>query len=102
MDSRHFRRRSAVIGAVAAIVTTTAFAPTASSAADTDQGPADRPCFMVQSHWNTAYDGPQPTCPTPSWQTEAAASDTGAAGAGSGPGAAAVAAAGARIVDFMP
>lgn len=70
MTSRHIRRRSAVVGAAAAITMTTAFAPIASSAADTDEGPADRPCFMVQSHWNTAYDGPQPTCPTPTWRMQ--------------------------------
>ena len=103
MDTKHFRSRGAVVGVATAIITTTAFAPTASSAAGTDEGPADRPCFMVQSHWNTAYDGPQPTCPTPTWQTGAAASDTGAARSGAGAGDATVAAAaGRRIVDFMP
>lgn len=25
--------------------------------------PTDRPCFIVQAHWNAALDGPQPRCP---------------------------------------
>ncbi|WP_107764848.1 hypothetical protein [Nocardioides terrigena] len=70
MNSRQIRRRCAVIGAAATITMTTALAPTASSAADTEEGPTDRPCFMIQSHWNTGYDGPQPTCPTPTWQMQ--------------------------------
>ncbi len=64
MNSRQFRRRCSVIGAATIITITTAFAPAASSAAAAGKdGPKDRPCFMIQSHWNTAYDGPQPTCP---------------------------------------
>ena len=33
----------------------------------------ERPCFIVQPRWNTAIDGPAPTCPTPAWQQAAAA-----------------------------
>jgi hypothetical protein len=64
MNSRQFRRRCSVIGAATIITITTAFVPATTSAATADRdGAKNRPCFMVQSHWNTAYDGPQPTCP---------------------------------------
>lgn len=28
----------------------------------TDDATRPRPCFMIRPHWNTALDGPQPTC----------------------------------------
>ena len=28
-----------------------------------DNSPTDRPCFIVQAHWNPALDAPQPRCP---------------------------------------
>ena len=70
MNSRQFRRRCAIAGAAAAITITTAFAPDQGSTAAAPGRTVtnDRPCFMIQAHWNTAYDGPQPTCPTPAWQ----------------------------------
>ncbi len=74
MNSTPYRRTVAIVGA-AAITSITAFTfgpATASAAA----GQPDRPCFMVRAHWNTA-EGPQPTCPVPTWQrTAGAASST--------------------------
>jgi hypothetical protein len=67
MHSTHLRRTAAVVGAATAIiVTTTLTGATGAVASDAPDG--DRPCFMVRAHWNTALDGPQPTCATPSWQ----------------------------------
>lgn len=60
-----FRRISAIAAATsfAAIATTFAAQPAPASA------PAEeRPCFIVQPRWNTAVDGPVPTCATPAWQ----------------------------------
>ena len=92
MNSRHFRRRCAVIAAATTITITTAFAPASSSAADTaGDGTQDRPCFMVRAHWNAALDGPQPTCPTPTWQSRNQVDDEGAAHTST-----------ARVTDFMP
>jgi hypothetical protein len=53
----------AVAASITAVTTTVAVPPTTASA----PGP-ERPCFIVQPRWNTAIDGPAPTCPTPSWQ----------------------------------
>ena len=89
MNSRQFRRRCAIAGAAATIAITTAVAPAQGSAAAPSGGTADRPCFMVQAHWNTGYDGPQPTCPTPTWQM-AGPADGGATMPDT------------RVPDFMP
>lgn len=37
--------------------------PVALVATPDNSGPTDRPCFIVQAHWNAALDGPQPRCP---------------------------------------
>ncbi len=59
-----FRRIAAIAGAttitcITAITTTSAAQP----APATDE--PERPCFITQPRWNTAIDGPAPTCPTP-------------------------------------
>ena len=60
-------RRTAAIAASAAFAASAAIAAPAASGATTSTDHA-RPCFIVQAHWNTAFDGPAPTCPTPTWQ----------------------------------
>ncbi|KRF36762.1 hypothetical protein [Nocardioides sp. Soil805] len=66
MNSTPYRRIVAIAGAAAiTIITTVTFSPATSASAGA--GHQDRPCFMVRGHWNTA-EGPQPTCPAPSWQ----------------------------------
>jgi hypothetical protein len=67
MHSTHLRRTAAVVGAATAITVTTLLTPAVTAAAPSAPT-GDRPCFMVRAHWNTALDGPQPTCATPSWQ----------------------------------
>jgi hypothetical protein len=59
-------RRSAAVAAIAAFAAFAAIASPASGA--TAQTDRERPCFIVQARWNTAFDGPAPTCPTPTWQ----------------------------------
>ena len=34
----------------------------AAAPADASTHHHSRPCFIVQAHWNTALDGPQPRC----------------------------------------
>lgn len=48
----------------AALTLSIAVAAAVSGAAQAGSGPVhqDRPCFIVQSHWNVALDGPQPRC----------------------------------------
>lgn len=46
------------VGAVPAAPEPAAPAPVA------DTTSVDRPCYIVQEHWNTALDGPQPLCST--------------------------------------
>ncbi len=53
-----------------AVLASTAFLATPASAAPTSHGypgeePFSRQCFMLQSNWNDALDGPQPQCPGP-------------------------------------
>lgn len=69
MTITQIRRRVAVVGVTATIVITGTGAAGAgpSSASDARDGTPDRPCFMVRANWNTA-EGPQPTCPVPTWQ----------------------------------
>ena len=62
-----FRRIAAIAGAttiacISAITTTSAAQPAPAEE-------PERPCFIIQPRWNTAIDGPAPTCPTPSWQS---------------------------------
>ena len=66
MNRTPFRRIVAVVG-VAAITSITTVTVSPTTAASAGAGHADRPCFMIRAHWNTA-EGPQPTCPVPSWQ----------------------------------
>ena len=59
-----FRRIAAIAGAttitsITAITTTYAAQP-----APANDAP-ERQCFIAQPRWNTAIDGPAPTCPTP-------------------------------------
>ena len=66
------RRIAAIAGAttitcISAITTTYAIQP--ASATIQPQPQPERPCFIIQPRWNTAIDGPPPTCPTPSWQS---------------------------------
>lgn len=58
--------RTAAFAVAASItaVTTTAVAPPTTASAPAEE----RPCFIVQPRWNTAVDGPVPTCATPTWQ----------------------------------
>ena len=62
-------RRIAAIACATTITSITAFTTTyaAPPAPATDE--PERPCFITQPRWNTAIDGPAPTCPTPSWQS---------------------------------
>lgn len=63
----NIHRRIAAAAGGAAFATFAAIAAPASGATTppVDHG---RPCFIIQSHWSTAFDGPPPTCSTPSWQ----------------------------------
>lgn len=71
-----FRRIAAIAGAttvtcISAITTTYAIQP---ASATTEPAPEpERQCFIVQPRWNTAIDGPVPTCPTP-WSQSASPS----------------------------
>ena len=72
-----FSRVAAIAGAtVIAAITTVA----AQSSSATQEPGSERPCFIAQPRWNTAIDGPPPTCPTPAWQQaeERSASPNGA------------------------
>ena len=62
------RTAAFVVAASITAVTTTVVAPPTSASAPAQE----RPCFFVQPRWNTAVDGPVPTCPTTSWQQAAA------------------------------
>ena len=63
------RSRIARTAAFAVAVSITAITTTVVAPPTTATAPAqERPCFIVQPRWNTAIDGPAPTCPTPSWQ----------------------------------
>jgi hypothetical protein len=63
-------RRIGGIAIAAAISLAGGFASSQASAEARHQDTSSaRPCFMIRSHWNSA-DGPQPTCPTPAWQSE--------------------------------
>jgi hypothetical protein len=64
MNSTPFRRTVAIVGVTATI---TIASTTMSSASGRQDPTPDRPCFMVRAHWNNA-EGPQPTCPVPTWQ----------------------------------
>jgi hypothetical protein len=83
MNSTSFRRTVAVVGTAAILSISTTSASTAGGQQERDQQDTaqDRPCFMVRASWNTALDGPQPTCPV----------QTGAAQP-----------APPRVTDFMP
>lgn len=67
MNSTPHRRFVAIAGAAAITIITMSVGPVASATASGHDTTRDRPCFMVRAHWNTA-EGPQPTCPVPSWQ----------------------------------
>lgn len=58
-------RRAAAVAACAAFAASAVIAAPASGAASGAPAPADkeRPCFIVQAHWNNAFGGPAPTCP---------------------------------------
>ena len=78
--TRSFRIMAAMTAAAAV---TTTFA--VQSATATAEPPSDRPCFIAQPRWNTAIDGPPPTCPVPTWQRLSAyhaGTDTQSAGSG--------------------
>lgn len=66
IDTGSFRRFAAITAstAIVAITTTIAVHPAAATA----EPPSARPCFIVQPRWNTAIDGPPPSCPVPTWQ----------------------------------
>lgn len=74
------RRFAAIVGATAITAITTV---TAQPASAIQEPGSERPCFIVQPRWNTAIDGPPPTCPTPSWQ-QATAFDWGTPGSSAG------------------
>jgi hypothetical protein len=90
--------------AVVAVVSAAAHASISISTGTTGasaSGPADRPCFMFRAQWNDA-EGPQPTCPVPTWQVAAGGVASPAADTGSTARTAPAVAASARIGDFMP
>ena len=69
-DSRRWWWPSASAGAIGLAAVTTLFVLPVSSVTAAPTSPAgstsvERPCFIVQPHWNTALDGPQPVCTTP-------------------------------------
>lgn len=66
-----FRRIAAIAGATT-ITCITAITTTYAAPAPATNQP-ERPCFISQPRWNTAIDGPAPTCPTPTWQSAAPA-----------------------------
>lgn len=70
MNIRTAAHRSFVALAGAVIFVTTMASTSPANAQDSD-GQHTRPCFMIRSNWNTAPDGPQPTCPVPTWQETA-------------------------------
>ncbi len=52
-----------LLARAAAITVALGLAATAAPAtAAGHAGHHHRPCFIVQAHWNTALDGPQPRC----------------------------------------
>lgn len=57
-------RRSAAF-LTAALALTTATAVRAPASPTVEQPTTERPCFLRPARWNTALDGPVPTCPTP-------------------------------------
>jgi hypothetical protein len=67
MNTTPYRRIVAIVGAAAIISITVGTGATAASADGQQGSTSDRPCFMVRAHWNDA-EGPQPTCPVPTWQ----------------------------------
>lgn len=92
MNTTPFRSIGTIAGAAAIAITATFAGSTAPANAGQHDTAEDRPCFMIQSHWNNA-EGPQPTCPTPMWPQLASSSDKTD---GSRPSPQ------ARIPDFMP
>ena len=63
-------RRSAAFLAVTGLALTTAAVGSPATAHE-EQPTRDRPCFIVQPRWNTALDGPAPTCAIPTSSREA-------------------------------
>jgi hypothetical protein len=66
----HWGTTSAVVGVAATLTAVAALlsAPADASPTGNNTGheePFSRPCFTVQSSWNAALDGEQPTCPGP-------------------------------------
>ena len=57
--------RSTLAGILLAAASAVALAAPSVPATGSSASPADRPCFMVRPHWNSALDGPQPVCPLP-------------------------------------
>jgi hypothetical protein len=103
MNTTPYRRIVAIVGAAAITSITVGTGATAASADDQQDSTSDRPCFMVRAQWNDA-EGPQPTCPVPTWQiaddeVASPAADTRST-ARTTPAVAP--AASARIGDFMP
>ncbi len=62
VSGSHNRRLSvtAAAAALSAIAAVTVMPAAGQAAADSAR---QRPCFIIQPHWNTALDGPQPVCP---------------------------------------
>ena len=52
---------------IASVAATVAFAAFTGAPASGASAPADqeRPCFIVQPRWNSAFGGPAPPCPVP-------------------------------------
>ena len=60
------RSRIARSAAIAVTASTIAVTTTVATQATANPAPeSERPCFIVQPRWNTAVDGPAPTCATP-------------------------------------
>jgi hypothetical protein len=75
---------SRIVATVVAAAVATTVTPVAAQTVDRNQ---DRPCFMVQPHWNNA-EGPQPTCPDGRWRSDITSEATPVDSP--------------RITDFMP
>jgi hypothetical protein len=61
--ARSVSRRTAAFAGTAATITIAVTTTVATQPAGATQEPAtETPCFIVQPRWNTAIDGPPPTC----------------------------------------
>ena len=62
--TRIARTAAFAVAASISAITTTYVVPATNASAPAQE----RQCFIAQARWNTAIDGPAPTCATPRWQ----------------------------------